>query len=517
MAAEVSTSCSLVELLAELPGARLEGEPSLRITGVEHDSRQVRPGHLFVALPGQRVDGHAFLEAAAAAGAVAAVVEREAPRGRLSALVRVPEAREALARLAARFWRHPTRALRLVGVTGTNGKTTLTYLVEQVVRAAGGSPGVIGTVEVRFAGQRQDSQHTTPMATELQALFARMRAAGVSHAIMEVSSHALELQRVRGCDFEVAAFTNLSRDHLDFHGDLERYAAAKALLFSRELMESQAPRRTAVVNRDDERAERMLRDHRGPVLGFSRRGPADVCVEGPVHQGLDGIRARVRCPAGALELASPLTGAHNLENLLTAVAVACALELPVEVIQAGLAACARVPGRLERVPVAGGPAVFVDYAHTDDALRNVLGALRPLTRGRLWAIFGCGGDRDRGKRPLMGAAVARGADVAVVTSDNPRTEEPDAIIAQILPGLEREGFARCELAALAGRSRAYAVVPDRRAAIRGALAITRPEDVVLVAGKGHENYQIVGREKHDFDDLQEARLALEAQRGGRAE
>jgi UDP-N-acetylmuramoyl-L-alanyl-D-glutamate--2,6-diaminopimelate ligase len=517
VAAEVNMSCSLAELLAELPGARLEGEPGLRITGVEHDSRRVRPGHLFVAVPGQRADGHAFLEAAAAAGAVAAVVERAAPRGRLAALVQVPEAREALARLAARFWRHPTRALRLVGVTGTNGKTTLTYLVEHMVRVAGGSPGVIGTVDVRFAGERQESQNTTPMATDLQALFARMRLAGVSHAIMEVSSHALELQRVRGCDFEVAAFTNLSRDHLDFHGDLERYAAAKALLFSRELMESQAPRRVAVVNRDDARAELMLRGFRGPALGFSRRRPADVCVQGEVHQGLDGIRARVLCPAGPLELSSPLTGGHNLENLLAAVAVGCALELPLEAIRAGLAACARVPGRLERVPAAGGPAVFVDYAHTDDALRNVLGALRPLTRGRLWTIFGCGGDRDRGKRPLMGAAVARGADVAVVTSDNPRTEDPDAIIAQILPGLEREGFARCELAELDGRSRAFAVLPDRRAAIRGALALARPEDVVLLAGKGHENYQIVGTVKHDFDDLREAQLALEAQRGGQAE
>jgi len=508
--------CGLGELLAELAGVRLEGDPGVRVTGLAHDSRRVGPGDLFVALAGQRADGHQFLEAAAARGAVGAVVSRDVPRGGLAALARVPETHEALARLAAGFWGHPARALHLVGVTGTNGKTTLTYLAEHIVRAAGGSPGVIGTIEARFAGERQESQHTTPMATDLQALLRRMRDRGVTHALMEVSSHALELQRVRACDFQVAVFSNLSRDHLDFHGDLARYAAAKALLFSRELNESRADRRLAVVNRDDGRAAEMLAGWRGPVLGFSRRAVADVCVEGEVRQGLDGTHARVRSPIGALELESPLTGLHNLENLLAAVAVGVALELPADAIQAGLRACRRVPGRLERVSGEGGPAVFVDYAHTDDALRNVLGALRPLTRGRLWVVFGCGGDRDRGKRPLMGAAVARGADLAVVTSDNPRTEEPEAIIAQILPGLEGEGAARCELAALPGRTRAFAVLSDRRAAIHGAVGLAAPEDVVLVAGKGHENYQIVGAVKQDFDDLREAQLALQARRGGRA-
>jgi UDP-N-acetylmuramoyl-L-alanyl-D-glutamate--2,6-diaminopimelate ligase len=508
---------ALGELCRALPDATLEGEAALEIRGVQHDSRRVGPGDLFVALPGQRLDGHAFLDEAARRGAAAALVCRPVPRGAWRALVRVADSQAALGPLAAAFFGFPSRAFELVGVTGTKGKTTLTYLLEAVVSAAGGAPGVIGTIEVRFGGRREASTHTTPMATDLQALFQAMRAGGVTHVLMEVSSHALALERVRGADFRVAAFTNLSRDHLDFHGDMERYAAAKALLFARELRESRARDKLAVVNLDDARAEGMRAGFGGPSLGFSRQaGRGEVHPLGPVRQDPDGIRASIRSPLGVLGLESALTGAHNLENLLAAAAIGCGLGLPAAAIEAGLAACRRVPGRLERVPAASGPAVFVDYAHTDQALDSVLRALRPLTRGRLWVVFGCGGDRDRGKRPLMGGAVARLADRALVTSDNPRSEPPEAILAEIVPGLLAEGFQRVEPDELASRQRVFAVCADRRQAIEQAVLRAAPEDVVLIAGKGHETYQIVGAERRHFDDREEAARALAVREQGRA-
>jgi UDP-N-acetylmuramoyl-L-alanyl-D-glutamate--2,6-diaminopimelate ligase len=419
----------------------------------------------------------------------------------------VAQTRLALAHLAANLFEHPSLGFALVGITGTNGKTTLTYLLESVVGAAGGVPGVVSTVSIRYPGHEEDNLYTTPEASDLQAMLYRMRQGGATHVAMEVTSHGLDLQRVRGCHFKVAVFTNLSRDHLDYHKDIEGYAAAKSLLFSRELEESRAEGKVAVANRDDPRWQDILHGWKGRRITFGHSADADVHPLGRATYRLDGFSVRVASPLGEIDLRCPLTGRYNLDNAMAAVAVAAALDIPARAVAEGVAACRLVPGRLERVDSGGGPAVFVDYAHTDHALINVLGALRELTDGRLLVVFGCGGDRDRGKRPLMGKAVAQSADLAVVTSDNPRTEDPQAIIEQILPGLA--SWSRVGASALAASDpKSYSVLADRKEAIALAVSAARSGDVVLIAGKGHETYQIVGTTRHGFDDRKEARAAL---------
>ncbi len=497
----------LSEVIAGLQVLGAQGDLQTLVTGVQHDSRRIESGDVFVAIAGMIEDGHRFVGDAASRGAAAAVVSRPMDLGVLRAIVRVAQTRRALAHLAANLFEHPSLEFSLIGITGTNGKTTLAYLLESIVTAAGGVVGVVSTVSNRYPGHREDARHTTPEASDLQAMLHSMRQSGATHVVMEVTSHGLDLQRVRGCHFRVAVFTNLSRDHLDYHRDLESYAAAKSLLFSRELQESRAEAKVAVANRDDPRWENILRGWKGRLITFGHSPEADVHPLGPATYGLDGFSARVASPLGEIDLRGRLTGRYNLDNAMAAVAVAAALDLPSRAVADGVAACGRIPGRLERVDAGTGPAVFVDYAHTDQALTNVLQALRELTPGRLVAVFGCGGDRDRGKRPLMGKAVAAGADLAVVTSDNPRTEDPQAIIGQILPGLE--GWSRVEASRLPGSDRkSYAVLADRREAIALAVSAAGSEDVVLIAGKGHETYQIVGTTRHDFDDREVARSAL---------
>jgi UDP-N-acetylmuramoyl-L-alanyl-D-glutamate--2,6-diaminopimelate ligase len=394
--------------------------------------------------------------------------------------------------------------MRVAGVTGTNGKTTITYLVEACAQAAGLPIGVLGTVTLRFPGAERPATHTTPESTAIQATLAEMRAAGAKAAVLEVSSHALAQERVAGIRFAVAGFTNLTRDHLDYHGDMERYFAAKRRLFAEHL----APDGTAVVNARDPFGARLA-DQLGPgrrVWRYGTRDADDLRAEGLVL-GLDGIHTTLATPLGPVPVRSPLVGAHNVENLLCAAGMALALGVPPDAVARGLSASLGAPGRLERVD-GRGVSVFVDYAHTDDALARVLEALRALSPRRLLCVFGCGGDRDPGKRPLMGAVAAAGADLAIVTSDNPRTERPDAIIDAILPGLERAGARRVtEAEALAG-ARGYLVEADRRAAIALAVRLARAGDAVLLAGKGHEDYQIVGTTKHHLSDREEARRAL---------
>lgn len=508
----------LSQLLTELEAVELQGEAGVEVRGLTTDSRRVEPGWLFAALPGQRSDGHSFVAQAVERGASAVLVSEPIRGVRPPAVVLVDDVAASLARLAGAFTDHPSRQLELIGITGTNGKTTLTYLLEAIFARAGRRPGIIGTVDIRYGDRTEHSPHTTPQAPELHALLRRMVAARADVAAMEVSSHALALQRVRGVHFRAAVFTNLSRDHLDFHGDLERYAAAKALLFERELRESRAADRLAVINIDDAHARQVVAGWDGRTVRYGLSGRGDVFPTGQPRWGLDGIRAQLHTPAGPVAVHSALIGRHNLENLTAAAAVAWALGTPAEAIAAGLQDCQRIPGRLERVvgPI-DCPAVFVDYAHTDQALVNVLATLGPLTRGRLLVVFGCGGDRDRGKRPLMAEAVAHGAGLAVVTSDNPRTEDPLAIIAEVVPGLTGQGWHRLEPAALRDAAQAFCIEPDRRAAIRLALAVARPEDVVLVAGKGHETYQLLGDRVLDFDDRLEARRALELRAGGAVE
>ena len=472
----------------------------VRVTG---DSREVEPGTVFFALPGAKADGHDFAAEAARRGAVAVVAERRvecAP----ALLLLAPSARRAMAVAAANLHGRPGDALQLAGVTGTNGKTTVTYLVEACARAAALPIGVMGTVTHRFPGVVRAASHTTPESTTIQALLAEMREAGAKAAVLEVSSHALAQERVAGMRFTVAGFTNLTRDHLDYHGDMDAYFAAKRRLFSEHL----APGGTAVVNVQD-RWGVKLADELGPGRRLWRCGTraGDALRPLAVRAGLDGIEARFASPAGDLALRSPLVGAHNVDNLLIAAGMALALGLPPGAVERGLSECAGAPGRLERI-AARGVNVFVDYAHTDDALARTLAALRALSPRRLVCVFGCGGDRDRGKRPLMGQAAGRGADLVVVTSDNPRTEDPGAVIAEIVPGLSAAGVAPLDRAGALRGDRGYLVEPDRRAAIRLAVETAREGDAVLVAGKGHEDYQIVGVVKRHFDDREEARAAL---------
>ncbi len=478
----------------------LAGDPD--VTRVTCDSREVVPGALFFALPGTARDGHAFAAEAARRGAVAIVAERPvscAP----ARLLLAASARRAMALAAATFFGRPGEALRLAGVTGTNGKTTVTYLVEACAREAGLPVGVLGTVTHRFPGVERPASHTTPESTAVQALLAEMVAAGTRLAVLEVSSHALAQERVAGMRFQVAGFTNLTRDHLDYHGDMDAYFAAKRRLFTEHL----APGGTAVVNARDPWGARLA-DQLGPGPRVWRYGirEEDALRAADVTVGLSGVRATFHTPAGPLAIRSPLVGQHNLENLLCAAGVALALELPPDAVARGLSSSQGAPGRLERID-GRGLSVFVDYAHTDDALTRVLLALRTVGPRRLLCVFGCGGDRDRGKRPLMGRAAAA-ADLAVVTSDNPRTEDPDAIIAGVLPGLEAAGRRRLDADQARRGEDGFTVEPDRRAAIALALASARAGDAVLVAGKGHEDYQLFGAERRHFSDREEARRAL---------
>ncbi len=485
-------------------GATVPPGEDPEITLVTGDSRAVGPGAVFFCLPGTRADGHDFAAAAARAGAVAVVASRPVECAPARLLV-VPDTRRAMALAAAAFHGRPGDRLLLGGVTGTKGKTTVTYLAEACAEAAGLPVGVVGTVTWRYPGHSRPASHTTPESTELQALLAEMVGAGTRLALLEVSSHALAQRRVAGLSFRAAAFTNLSRDHFDYHAGFEDYFAAKRLLFEEHL----APGGVAVVNAGDARGAALAEDLRRAGTAVWRFGEAAGLELGArrVRMGLHGIEAALSTPAGEIPVSSPLVGAHNLENLLCGAGLALALGVPPGAIGAGLSRSAGAPGRLERIE-ARGIAAFVDYAHTDAALATALAALRAQGPRRLLAVFGCGGDRDRGKRPPMGLAAGRGADLVVVTSDNPRGEDPDAIIAAVVPGVEQAGLSRIPPALAREGAKGYVVLPDRREAIVLALEAARPGDAVLIAGKGHEDYQIVGAERRHFDDREEARRAL---------
>ena len=480
-------------------GQALDAEVSL----VTSDSRQVKRGALFVAIAGGRADGHDFAAAAAQAGAVAVMAERRVDCAPASLLL-VPSARRALALAAANLHGRPAERLSLCGVTGTKGKTTVTYLVEACAAAAGVSSGVIGTVSWRIPGRTRPASHTTPDAAEVQALLAEMVDAGASVAILEVSSHALDQERVAGLSFRAAGFTNLGRDHLDYHPDQESYFLAKRRLFAEGL----SPDGVAVVNAGDAHGARIATELSAAGRTVWRfRVPGAEISPRAVRFGMEGIQAVLSTPRGEVPVRSPLVGTHNLENLMTAAGLALALGFPPAAVSAGLSASRGAPGRLERID-GRGVAAFVDYAHTPDSLAAACAALRALAPRRLIAVFGCGGDRDRGKRPLMGRAAGSAADLVVVTSDNPRTEDPAVILDAIVPGVEDAGMRRLSgVEALAGAN-GFTVVEDRRAAIALALESARPGDAVLIAGKGHEDYQIVGTEKRHLDDREEARRGL---------
>ncbi|HSD27064.1 MAG TPA: UDP-N-acetylmuramoyl-L-alanyl-D-glutamate--2,6-diaminopimelate ligase [Vicinamibacteria bacterium] len=480
----------LRHLLARLPGAELRGDPELEIADVTHDSRRSGPGSLFVAIRGLASDGNRFVEAARKKGAVA-VCSEEPPSGE-GAWVRVGDARTALATLSAAILGDPARSLDLVGVTGTNGKTTTAYLLDSALRAAGETAGLVGTVEYRVGHRVAEAVRTTPESSDLQALLRQMVDAGCRRAVLEVSSHSLALGRVHGLGFKVAVFTNLTRDHLDYHGDMEAYFAAKRLLFTEHLRGDGH----AVLNLDDERTPELARVSRGRVWTFSLgKAEADLLAE-DVRLSLEGTRFRARTPVGVLEVETPLLGEFNVQNALAALGAGLALGLQPDAVQRGIAALRGVPGRMERVVAGQDFTVLVDYAHTDDALKNLLEAVRELDPRRVITVFGCGGDRDRTKRPLMGAVAARLSDVVVLTSDNPRSEPPEAILEEIRRGIPPS------------RAADTLVIPDRRDAITRALEMGRDGVVVVITGKGHEPYQVLRDRTVAFDDRQVARDVL---------
>jgi UDP-N-acetylmuramyl-tripeptide synthetase len=486
-------------VLARIPGAELNGDPALEVANVTHDSRRTGPGSLFVAIRGLVTDGNDFAEAARTKGAVA-VCSEASPRGK-GTWVRVPDAREALALASAAVLGDPARALELVGVTGTNGKTTTAYLIDSALRAAGETVGLVGTVEYRVGDRIAEAVRTTPESSDLQALLRQMVDAGCRRTVLEISSHALALKRVLGLGFSVAVFTNLTRDHLDFHGDMDSYFAAKRVLFEMLLRADGH----AIVNLDDDRAEELARASRGTVWTYSLEDPgADLFAE-DIRLSLEGTRFLARTPAGPLQVETPLVGRFNAQNALAALGAGLALGLPPDAVQRGIASLRGVPGRMERVSAGQDFTVLVDYAHTDDALKNLLETVRELKPRRVVTVFGCGGDRDRTKRPLMGAVAARLSDVVVLTSDNPRSEPPEAILAEIGRGIPST------------RAADTLVVPDRREAIARALEMGREGVVVVIAGKGHETYQVQRDRTVPFDDRQVARdvLARLAEAGGK--
>jgi UDP-N-acetylmuramoyl-L-alanyl-D-glutamate--2,6-diaminopimelate ligase len=480
----------LSSLLAWLPRSELHGDLDPEITDVTHDSRRATPRSLFVAIHGHTADGNDFVAAARAKGAVA-ICSEVAPRGE-GTWVQVPDAREALALLSAAALGHPAQALELVGVTGTNGKTTTAYLIDSALRAAGEKVGLLGTVEYRMGDRIAEAVRTTPEASDLQALLRQIADAGCRRAVLEVSSHSLALKRVLGLDFKVAVFTNLTRDHLDFHGDMDSYFAAKRVLFEMLLRADGH----AIVNLDDDRGADLAQASRGTVWTYSLEDPgADLFAE-DLHLSLEGARFRARTPKGPLEVETPLLGRFNVQNALAALGAGLALGLPEDAVQRGIATLKGVAGRMERVAAGQDFTVIVDYAHTDDALKNLLETVRELAPRRVVTVFGCGGDRDRTKRPLMGAVATRLSDVVVLTSDNPRSEPPEAILAEIRRGIP------------ATRSADTLVIPDRREAISRALEMGREGVVVVIAGKGHETYQVLRDRTVPLDDRQVAREAL---------
>jgi UDP-N-acetylmuramoyl-L-alanyl-D-glutamate--2,6-diaminopimelate ligase len=487
-------------LLQQVGLAIPAGLPNPQISGISCDSRRFGPGTLFVGLPGSRVDGGSFWRQVLAAGAPAAVISAAAaaadPPAASDPVLVVPEPLAAWAgALAAAVWHQPSQQLQLIGVTGTNGKTTTTYLIEHLAATAGQATALFGTLVNRWPGHSLPAQHTTAFADLLQSQLAAAVAAGARIAAMEVSSHSLDQQRVAGCRFAAAVFTNLTQDHLDYHPSMEAYFAAKAKLFAAPLLAG-----AAVVNVDDAWGQRLaaqLAERGGLCWRASlERSDCELTVE-DVAMGAAGISGTVVTPLGRGAFHSPLLGRFNLMNLLQAVGVLVQQGMPLPQLLAGLASFRGVPGRMERVSLAGAPsqpAVLVDYAHTPAGLESALAACRPFTQGRLICVFGCGGDRDRSKRPQMGAIAARLADRVVVTSDNPRSEDPQRILDDVVAGIpagasfEREG--------------------DRARAIASAIAAAGPEDLLLIAGKGHEDYQILGSTKVHFDDREQAEKAL---------
>jgi UDP-N-acetylmuramoyl-L-alanyl-D-glutamate--2,6-diaminopimelate ligase len=532
----------LEQLLKNIDVKEIRGALDQEITGIEYDSRKVKPGCLFVAIRGHKQDGHNFIANAIKAGATAIVAEQidalipacdrthtaESRQNQdhfnISA-IKVSDPREVLSSLAVNFYKRPFDEMTLTGITGTNGKTTTSYLLEAILFSAGAKPGVMGTVNYRFAGKMIDAPVTTPESLDLMKILREMADAGVTDVVMEVSSHALDQGRVAACPFKVAVFTNLTRDHLDYHGSMEKYFQAKSILFKdsckhgqtglikKRLRTSEQKNRysapcdnnipAAVINIDDARGKELvpLTSFHSVTYGLGK--DCDVRAD-QIQMSQTGLSARLITPQGIVKIKSSLIGDFNLYNILAAAATAFCLELDLATIAEGINRLKSVPGRLEPVKNRLSLPVVVDYAHTPDALSKAMKAVRPLVKGRLITVFGCGGDRDQGKRHEMGLAAGQMSDVVVVTSDNPRTEDPQIIISHIMDGVYKSGLqALPDVGSAKERRRGYLIEINRKNAIRKAVGMAEKTDLILIAGKGHEDYQIIGKQKRPFDDREE--------------
>lgn len=479
----------LEELFIGIEHQVLQGSTNQGITGIEYDSRRVKYGYAFICIPGFKTDGHNYAAQAVMNGARTLIVERPVEGCADCTMVQVKDTRQVLSRLASRFYREPSRNLTVVGVTGTNGKTTTTHLIKAILEEAGYAVGLIGTLNATFQEYEEKLANTTPESLDLERFMRRVCDHGGSYVVMEVSSHALDLGRVREIDYNAAIFTNLTQDHLDYHRTQEVYRDAKLKLFSNLRIE---PGRFAVINVDDAQSTSFLNASQGDKVTYGINNPAKVRAV-DVQITAKGSHFVVEYPAGRLPLDIRLAGFFNVYNALAAIAFALQENIPSQVIKKALEKVQVVPGRFESIDEGQEYSVIVDYAHTPDGLENILKTARQITRGRIITVFGAGGDRDRTKRPLMGRIVAEHSDFSIVTSDNPRNEDPLAIIEEIVAGLKEKEDAH------------YAVVPDRREAIRHAVYLAHPDDMVVIAGKGHEDYQLIKGKAYPFDDRLVAR------------
>ncbi len=472
----------LSEVLEGVPNTRVEGQRNVDISGITHDSRKIQSGYVFVAVQGEKLDGFTFVEKALQNGAEAVLSKRKKPDLFPKTWIQVSDDREALGLCSANFYGHPSRELKIVGITGTKGKTTVSYILEEILKKANFIPGVIGTISYRGPNIDITAKHTTPEASDLQKMLRQMVEGGATHCIMEVSSHALELKRVTGIEFDVAVFTNLSGEHMDYHQNMDSYYEAKKKLFHTDQINQ-----TAVINTDDDWGKKMISDITMEYISVGLQSPAMVYAE-KFEFNTHGTKLTARFPSGNMTLSSHLIGKPNVYNTLSSLAASLALNIPTDAIQEGIAALHGVPGRFERIQNSLGIHIYVDYAHTDDALKNLLETAQDLAREKIILVFGAGGDRDKTKRPRMGAIAGELADLTILTSDNPRTESPSAIISDVEEGLKTTG------------PKKYIILPDRKEAIKKALSLARKDDMILVAGKGHENYQILGDKTIVFSD-----------------
>jgi len=501
------------------------------INSVHYRAQDVQPGGLFVAIPGLLADGHDFIDQAHMRGALAIVSQKPVQpdslftqnTGQIKAkqikndltIIEVDNSRKAFAGISAAFFGNPSQKLNIIGITGTNGKTTITYLIESMLSTAGLKAGVIGTINYRYMGKVFENPVTTPESLDLQKIMAEMLKEGVTHVVLEVSSHAIDLFRVENCLIDTGVFTNLTQDHLDYHGDMDSYWLCKKRMFTEYLPSGpKKDQALAVINRDDPKGRELF--NMLPVRGISTGHSEDNTIWPKIiKHDLNGIAANISTPAGSFEFKSPLVGKHNIENILSATGVGVAYDLSLDDIKAGIENVFFIPGRLERIIGNNGRFVYVDYAHTPDALGNVLTSLKAVSDKKIICVFGCGGDRDRKKRPLMGEIAGKLCDLAIVTSDNPRTEAPEKIIEQILPGLKKTCNHEYSLSSLeigfdktSFDKKGFVIEPNRKNAIKLGIAVSRQGDTVLIAGKGHETYQILGKKTISFDDRKEAKQAL---------